>query len=215
MKTTLISCFILFVTISCFGQEVEFCGSFNTSSEQRFQNAYGVGLQYQHELSQKWKIGFGVHYTTNAANFDHIPYVDADPLNVVTDKINSSAKRFSVRLNLQRYLKNNENLSLTLGPEISCNYLEARDQTDRRTGQLSNQNTFSENYRLSQRIGIGFISKIEIKDFIAKPLALCFTIRPEFIIGDFIALKGSDQSPFYGLLGFTEFQIGLAYRFKK
>jgi hypothetical protein len=68
-----------FDELSCFEQEVEFCDSVNTSSEQRFQNAYGVGLQCQQDLNQKFKVGLGIHYNFNDAVFDHIPYLDASP----------------------------------------------------------------------------------------------------------------------------------------
>jgi len=213
MKTTLLT-FLAFISgLICFGQEIEFAGSVNTSSEQRFQNANGIGLQYQHNIGSKYKVGFGVHYNFNNVTFDEIPYVDGDPNLIIADKIHSVSKRFSIRLNIQRLLKNNENASISLGPEISYNYLWGQDQIMERQGQASNIFNFIQNNGLTKEIGFGLISKVEIKNFISPQLSLCFTIRPEFITdGQFV--KGGNVV-FSGVSGFTEFQIGLKYRFRK
>ncbi len=223
MKTLLTILVSFWMGLSCFGQEIEFSGSLNTSSEQRFQNAYGFGLQYQQDLSRKFKIGLGLHYNFNNASFDHIPYIDAAPNLLVAEMIHSTAKRISIRFNIQGLLMNTRYVSLSLGPEISYNFLWGKDQKERRIGQISpiydtlisNQYTFTQNNDLTEKIGIGFISTAEIKEFIAKPLSLCVTIRPELLLGKTEPLIGAEQPVFSGVLGFTEFQIGLKYRFKK
>jgi hypothetical protein len=223
MKTLLTILFPFWMGLSCYGQEIELSGSLNISSEQRFQNAYGVGLQYQQDISRKFKVGLGVHYNFNNADFDHIPYIDADPNLLVVEKIHSTAKRISIRLNIQGLLINARKVSLSLGPEISYNFLWGQDQINRRTGQISpiydtlisDQYNFTQNNDLTKKIGIGFISTAEIKEFMAKPLSLCFTIRPELLLGKTDPLIGAEQPVFSGVLGFTEFQVGLKYRFKK
>ena len=213
MKTPLLTLLALLIGLSCFGQEVEFSSSLNTSTEKRFQNAYGIGLQYQHNISSKFKVGLGVHYNFNNVKFDDIQYVDGDPNLIIADKIYSSSKRFSIRLNIQGLLKNNENVSISLGPEISYNYLWGQDQIEERQGQTSNRFNFIQNNGLTKEIGLGLISKVEVKNFISPQLSLCFTIRPEFIT-DGVFAKGGNPV-FSGVLGFTEFQIGLKYRFGK
>ena len=215
MKLHLITLALLLFTISSFGQELEFCGSVSTAGEQRFQNATGIGLRYEGAIGSKYKIGMGVHFNFNTASFDHIPYIDADPINVYTEKINSSSQRLSFRFNIQRMIKNNEHVSLSIGPELSYNWLWDHDNIDMRNGTLANKVTFTENHQAANRIGFGFISKVEVKGFISEKMSLCFSIRPEFIIGNMEAVIGAEQSPFYGLLGFTEFQIGLKYRLGK
>lgn len=67
-KLICLSIFLL-IGISSFSQELELCGSFGTSSEIRFQDAFGVGLQYQHDISKKLKMGLGTHYYYNNAHF--------------------------------------------------------------------------------------------------------------------------------------------------
>jgi len=215
MKAPLITFFVFSIGLSCFGQEVEFCSSLNTSSEQRFQNSFGIGLQYQHDLSNKFKVDLGVHYNFNKSQFDNIPYVDADPNLIIADKINSNSKRFSVRLNIQRFLKNNENVSISLGPEISYNYLWGLDQIEEKLAQTSiTYYNYSRSIDLTKDFGVGLISKVEVKSFLIPKLSLCLTIRPELLIGKDFFSKGSNPI-FSGGLGFTEFQIGLKYRFKK
>ena len=57
MKILFLSVFALLLNLYCFGQELEFCISLNTSFEKRFQNASGIGIQYQHDLGSKFKVG--------------------------------------------------------------------------------------------------------------------------------------------------------------
>jgi hypothetical protein len=212
MRKLIYLAMFLLIGISCFAQEVEVCGSLNTSSEQRFQNALGIGLQYQHDISKRFRVGFGAHYNFNKAQFIDRPYVDAAPWTVILDKTNSDTKRFSIRLNIQGLLKDNEYVSLSLGPEISYNYLWGKDNIDRYSD--SNWSKWTRNNDLAKEIGIGFISQMEIKDFMTKQLSLCFTIRPELLIGKNNNLDGISAPVFSGPLSLTEFQMGLKYRFK-
>jgi len=223
MKRLLPVLFTLFLSIACFGQEVEVSGSYNTSSEQRFQNGYGVGLQYQQDIIKRVKVGLGVHYNFNNASFDYIPYLDYSPTAMGIEKIYSSSKRFSVRLNAQYLLKDNEYVSLSIGPEISYNNLWGQDHIYGRIGDgVDSYHSSPQSYeykhdnKLDGIFGAGLISKIEIKDFLTKQLALCFTIREESLLGNHIEyLGGSDAPLFNGWITATEFQLGLKYRFKK
>jgi len=203
----------LFMGIFCFGQEVECSTSLNTSSEQRFQNAQGIGLQYQQDISTKFKLGFGVHYNFNNVNFNQLAYIDAIPFPPSVEKVHSKSKRVSFRLNIQGLLKNNEYVSISLGPEINYSYLWGNDDINMYYGGDTKWTNYSRKNVLTRAIGIGLISKIEIKDFIKPQLSLCFTIRPEFTANGVSAKGGS--AAFSPAIGFVEFQIGLKYRFKK
>lgn len=207
-KLICLSIFLL-IGISCFAQVIEVCGSLNTSSEQRFQNALGIGLQYQHDISRKFIVGFGVHYNFRNSHFTEQPYIDAIPFPPSLEKIDSNSKRFSVRLNIQGVLRDNESLSLSLGPEISYNYLWGQDKINLFLGGGSNWSNYKQNNDLIKKIGIGLISKIEIKNVIKPRLSLCSSIRPEFTTNDVFG-----ESVFANTIGFVEFQIGLKYRFK-
>lgn len=213
MKTTLLGLLAFFVGLTCFAQELEFSSSLNTSSEKRFQNARGIGFQYQNNIGTKFKVGLGIYYNFNNIKFDEIPYIDADPNLLVADKIHSKSKRFSIRLNIQWLLKNSENASISLGPEISYDYLWGQDQIEERQGQTSNKFNYIQNNGLTKAVGLGLISKFEIKNFISPRLSLCFTIRPEIVTDGIFAIGGNPV--FSGASGFTEFQIGLKYGFRK
>lgn len=209
MRKLIYLAIFLLIGISCFAQEVEVCGSLNTSSEQRFQNALGIGLQYQHDISRKFKVGLGVHYNFKNSHFTEQPYIDAIPFPPSIEKFDSKSNRFSIRLNIQNLLRDNENLSISLGPEISYNYLWGQDNIKLFKGGGSNWDNFKQSNGLIKKIGIGVLSKIEIKDFITPRLSLCLTIRPEFTTNDEFG-----ESVFARTIGFVEFQMGLKYRFK-
>jgi hypothetical protein len=215
MKTSFISFLIIVFGLSGFGQEIEFCSSLNTSSELRFQNAFGIGLQYQHNISPKIKVGLGIHYNFHNSQFDYLPYVDFDPNFIISQKINSHSQRFSYRINIQGLLLDNDNASISLGPEISYNYLWGQDQIVEKTSQSLSVRKYSQKIDLTRHFGAGLISKIEIKNVFLPRLSLCFTIRPEYLIGKEYLLIGGSAPVFYGGLGFTEFQIGLKYKLKK
>jgi hypothetical protein len=215
MKISFISFLIIAFGVSCFGQEIEVSSSLNTTSELRFQNAYGIGLQYQHNISSKFKVGLGIHYNSSYSQFDYLPYVDADPTLIIAQKIHSHSQRFSYRFNIQGLLMDNENASISLGPEISYNYLWGQDQIVEQVGESLTVRKYSQDINLTKHFGAGLISKIEIKNIFLPQLSLCFTIRPEYLIGKDYKLIGSSAPVFYGGLSFTEFQIGLKYKFKK
>jgi len=213
MKKLVLVTLAFMVGTYCFGQELELCNSLNLSSEQRFQNAYGIGIQYLHLIGHRLKIGVGVHENFCKSEFDEIGYIDADPIYPYVEKISSNSHRISLRMNIQGLLLNNEWVSLSFGPEMSYNYLWGNDQIKEFMEQSSKWINFSQDNTLRNAIGFGLISKVEIKNFLHPQWALCFTIRPEFMM-DGLFYKGGTPV-FSGIIGFTEFQLGLKYRFKK
>lgn len=215
MKNFFILTSLIFWGMTCIGQGIELCSSLNTSSDQRLQNAMGIGVQYQHGLSKRFTVGAGIHYNYKHANFSLVPYNDADPINLSVEKVNSSTQRLSLRLNVLGMLKNNDNVSLSIGPELSYNYFWGCDHVDFVVKEKSNSVVYSRNFHLSNRIGLGVISKVEIKNIITSNLSLCFAVRPEYIFGKENNLIGSAEEPLSGGLGFCEFQVGLKYSFGK
>ena len=200
------------IGLYCIGQEVEFCSSFNTSNEQRLQNGYGIGVQYQNDIGHKWKIGLGLHFNFKNAQFSNEPYIDAIPFPPSVEKVSSKSQRYSIRLNIQGLLMNNDNVSLSLGPEISYNYFKGEDNINLFFGGDTKWTNYSQNNGLTKEIGFGLISKVEVKNFIDPKISLCYTIRPEFTTDGIFAEGG--EPIFSGVLSFLEFQMGLKYRFK-
>ena len=214
MKTFLLTFSVFSLGLICFGQEIEFCGSLNASSEQRFKNSPGIGIQYQHYLGKNYRVGLGIHYNFKNAHFDYIPVVDADPTAVVAEEINSNSNCVSIRLNIQRLLKNDDYVSISIGPEVSYNYLWGKDRIAQRASPPFSYSEFSQTNELKKAIGIGLVSKVEIKNFIVSKLSLCLTFKPELLFGDNRLVFGGDPPVFSGIWTFSEFQLGLKYRFK-
>jgi hypothetical protein len=215
MKKIILALISLFIGISCFGQGIEFYGSLNTSGEQRFQPGYGIGLQFQQNLSRRFIAGLGVSYHFSHTTFDQRPYMDADPNLIVYQHITSNSNRFAVRFNIQGLLIDHKNFSWTLGPALSYNILWGKDQIKQTSNQSSTPTEYSQKNGKVKDFGVGLISGAEFKNLIARQVSLCFSIRPELLLGNTAKLVGASALPFSGILGFTDFQIGIKYRFKR
>lgn len=214
MKKLLIFYAFIGVVWSVSGQEVEFCTSLTTSTEPRFQNAIGIGFQYQKYILPWLKTGMGVQYIFNDNRFIALPYEAPEPGVNDTEKITSFPKRASFRLNIQGLILDNKYVSWSLGPEVSFNIFWGKDVID--DHNLSNNEWYQDTQNITPNyiFGLGLISKFEVKHIIIPKLSVVFTVRPE-LVGNFIFPKGDfDTYPFMGIMGFTEFQIGLKYRFK-
>jgi hypothetical protein len=212
MKKLALVLLMLIVKISCFAQAVELSGSLtNSFNEPRLQNALGIGMLYQHDLNQKLKLGFGVHYNFNRVNFhEEYSYIDGMIGPHWVSEINSSINRISSRLNVQGVLKENESASILFGPEISYNFIWGQDDISPwNGGPLSQRGWYTKKNDLIKRFGLGLIAEMEIKNFISPRLSLCSTIRPELIIGESVFLLYPKN------FELIEFQIGLKYRFEQ
>ena len=193
------------------GQEIELVGSINNSSENRLQNAHGIGMIYSALISQKLRSDLGIHYYFNNSKFTEIPYNDADPQLQIIDNINSQSNRFSIRLNIQKYLIYNEYYALSLGPEISYNLLWGSDKINEYNFQDLIWINYSRDIGLARDIGIGITSGVVLKQILIENLSICLNIRFEHLWGRDYNVDGISPI-FSGSLGFTEFQIGLGYK---
>lgn len=211
----------LLIGISCFAQEIEVCGSFGTSSEIRFRDAFGVGLQYQHDIGKKLKVGFGTNYYNKNSNFteEYQPLAGYnDPNGHWVTKYDVESNRFSLRLNIQGILRDNEHLSISLGPEVSYNFVWGSEDNSIWYGAAEpDRYYYSRDLDLAKKIGIGLLSKIEIKNIITPRLSLCLTFRTELMLGNGSQNSGNYEGTtkiFSAPIDFTELQVGLKYRIK-
>jgi hypothetical protein len=211
MKLISISIFLLFSSAS-FCQGLEICSSLNTSSEDRFQNAYGFGFKYDYDFFSEFRVGAGIHYNLNKSTFiKDISY----PYSPEFEEIISNSKRLSLRLNCQILLKDNEYVSFSVGPELSYNIIWSIDNYYYNK-MYPNWVNYEKRIFSTKKFGVGITSSIEIKKMIIKKMSLCFSIRPELVVFDIYPkyYRGiSDNSIFPQSVGFIEFQIGLKYRF--
>jgi hypothetical protein len=209
MRTFIVFIALLPINLICLAQEIEFCSSINTSSEQRFMNAYGIGIQYQQKILSKYQLGLGLHFKKNETEFDYNSITDVGQL--YGDHINSDSRIFSIRINVQRIIKENESILLTLGPEMSCNFLWGQDMVNM---QYPSWTTYIQDLHSAKKIGYGLIAKTSIKNLLIKRLDLVFTIMPEIYYSKVKLDRGGDDAITYfpQYISFVEFQIGLKYR---
>jgi hypothetical protein len=221
MRKLICLAIFLLIGISCFSQEIELCGSFGTSSKLRFNDALGIGLQYQHDIGKKIKIGFGTNYYNKNSNFteEYKPLAGYnDPYGHWVTKYDVESKRFSLRLNIQGILRDNEYLSISLGPEVSYNFVWGSEDNSIWYGAaMPDRSFYSRELDLAKKIGMGLISKIDIKKIIIPQLSLCLTFRTELMLRNgpqnTSSYEGSTKI-YSAPIDFTEFQIGFKYRIK-
>lgn len=197
------------MTTTCFAQDLEFCGTYSIASDQRFQNATGIGLQYQNDLGKYWRIGVGMYYNANTASYDETFLTNDNSTTVF--KMTAEPHRFTIRVNALRLIPYSKMVSIYLGPEISYNSIWEKDQIVATDEAYSDYNNTTD-IPLTNYFGAGIVCKVEVKPILDPHLSLVLTFLPE-LITDGVAPKGSinDAQLMYA---FMEFQIGLKYRFK-
>jgi len=214
-------CIVIFLLIarSSFAQELELCGSIGSSSDMKFKDAYGIGLQYQQGIGKKLKLGLGTHYYHNNAHFTtESQLMGGDIYSHYVTRYDVNSQRFSLRLNMQVLLRDNDFLSVSLGPEVSYNFVWGREDNSIWYGAaVPNRYYYSRYLDLAKKIGAGLISKIEIKNFINPRLSLCLNLRSELMFRNGAnrshSYEGSSKV-YWMIIDYSELQIGLKYRFK-
>jgi hypothetical protein len=205
----LIIILILF-NIHAFSQEIEFFGSKSLSSEIRFVNACGYGLQYQQKFLKRLILGLGIDYRNNLIDFDNIWTSDFGE--VMASKESSNSQCYSIRLNFQIIILNKEAVLISFGPDLSYNLLKGKDQINLQSPAI---NKYYEKLPNSKRTGQGLIFKFELKDLIIKKIDLVLNILSENLSGRDNIIRGLDIPYFSYDFNFIEFQIGLKYRINR
>jgi hypothetical protein len=203
---------ILFI-IEGNAQSIELNTLFNSSSEKRLDKARGLGILYSHNLTQKSALGLAFTFKSKQSNFDVIERSNANPTVQHYTTIISKSKSYSFRLNYQYSLIKREDISFSLGPEVSYNLFEVKDiknfSTSANAGSYS---IFKNEISNIRKYGLGGLVRIQIHNVLTKKLSLCFDIRPEILYGT--AIDGGGKAyPFNGKLSNLEFMVGLQYHF--
>jgi len=204
----IISFFVL--NTSLFSQDIQVSMCKNTSSELRLQNALGIGVRYNQTIFTSWKLGLGVNRSESKNHFDEIPYSDASGPSIYGIGIRSYYSFTSFRFSIQKLLKNNDFVSISIGSVFSYNMVKGRDKELYGVDSITHSQIVSfQPYHLNYK-GIGFISEVEVKQIFIKDLSLCVTIEPEALFSKEYGMAGrSNALP--TVFGFTEFQVGLRY----
>jgi len=226
MKPFLIFFALLIISCSSYGQGIEVVSSLSTSKNIALQGAKGVGINYQFlqidsALGKKSiQLGVGVLYSSiNLKDYSAGEFLM--PPTVIIPHINTQIQKTCVRLNALMVLRDNKYMMWAIGPELSYNiFYEHGDRQDYYSypggGYISSSYSFNQTV---QTIGLGLLTKIEIRNIFTPKLSLTFNIKPEFMY-NFQTINqqehGVSSYGDLGLFGFTnylEIQLGLKYNF--
>lgn len=195
-------------------QSIELTTLLNNSTEKRLDKSKGFGIMYSHTISKRSTFALAGTYKFRNSTFDNIEGSNADPRVRYFKEISSNTKSFSIRLNYQYAIINKEPVTLSLGPEVSYNFLWGKDKTIFSTSNNANQySLYSKDIEQIRRFGLGILTRVQIHKIFIDRLSLCFDIRPELIFSP--ALDGiGDTAPFNGAYTNLEFMLGFQYRLK-
>jgi hypothetical protein len=212
MKQITFTSILLLLATTIFSQSVELFTNLNISNEKRLDKAPGIGLMYFQSLGHKSGLGLSVYYKQKHAEYDRITYVNFNPSDILSAKMNSESKQVSFRLNYRYALFINEHASLSVGPEVSYNLLWGSDKNRYLT---SNDSTLSSpvlrvNDKID-KIGLTFLFNFEIKNILMDNLSLNIHFRPEMLFSG--SYEGGEK-PYSGEIKNFEYGIGLKYYFR-
>ena len=212
MKRVILTSILILIVTTIFSQSIELLTNLNMSNEKRLDNAPGIGLMYLQPFGNRSGLGLSAYYKQKHAEYDRITYVNFNPSDILSAKINSESRQVSIRLNYQYALFNNEHASLSVGPEVSYNLLWGSDNNKYLT---SSDSTFGspvlrENDKID-KIGLAFLFNFEIKNMLTDNLSLNIHFRPEMLFSE--SYEGGEK-PYSGEISNFEYGIGLKYYFK-
>lgn len=195
----------MILNTSIFSQDIQVSICKNTSSELRLQNALGIGVRYNQTIFTSWKVGIGVNRSKSSNEFE-----DNSSRPIIYGIVKAHYTNTSFRFNIQKLLKNNDYVSISIGSAFSYNIIKGSDTELNGMDSITHtQNVLFPHYNLNY-FGVGFITEIEVKQLFIKQLSLCLTIEPEALISKEHGMDGrSNVLP--SSFCFTEFQVGLRY----
>ena len=208
---TIVTIFLISLTSSIFGQEIELTGNFASSSSKRFNNSFGYTLGYNQIVKTKNKLGISFSQYSYCATYDNIYHPEYDPSSLSITETDANNKRFALKLNYAFRLVNNPKSKLYLGPEIGLNYFKIKESTERIGNGQIESGTFIDDYWVNNKLGIGFILEIQLDEVISKRVSTVFSLNPEITGFEEFGTMGS-ADPWF--IGWVNFKLGIRYKLK-
>ncbi|HCE56952.1 MAG TPA: hypothetical protein DER09_03910 [Prolixibacteraceae bacterium] len=201
----------MFLTWPLFGQNIEFTGIFASSSSKTFKNSFGYSLGYNKIIKTKNKLGVSFSHYSYGATYDNIYHPEYDPSSLSITETDANNKRFALKLNYAFRLVNNPKSKLYLGPEIGLNYFKIKESTERIANGQIESGTFNDDYRVNNKLGIGFILEFQLDEVISKRVSTVFSLNPEITgFEEFGAMGSADPWS----IGWLNFKLGVRYKLK-
>jgi hypothetical protein len=207
-KIYLITIILSLFNLKVSSQEIGSNIIFSSSGDQRLQNGCGFELNFSQGLEKIIQLEAGISEIKYSNTFQEVPYDQPFGIN----NVNSTTNKYSGRLNIQIFLKNNEYYALSIGPEGSYNHIKG---TQKVNGFLFSDMTnyfYIEDYKPRNNWSWGINTQIKLKNFPIKRTSLLFNIKASFF-KESPRVRGIDD-PLGGSLNFIEFGIGLNYNLK-
>ena len=211
VRFLLFAIFLRMASIDLKSQSLELSTLLNLSNEKRFDKASGIGMMYSHNISMEESLGLSICYKFNHSKYDKITRPDFDPQIFEFARIDSKSKSISIRINYQYSFINRDQVRLSIGPEISYNFLWGADNNQYSYSGDSIFWSSSQKNEMIKKIGVGLLAEVEINKIFTDNLALCISLRPESLIsGRYLG----GEKPYSGVIGNAEFVIGFKYKLK-
>lgn len=209
-KVLLFISFINFIYFT-YGQEIEFCEIFASSSSKKFIISSGYTVGYNQIVNSKNRLGFSFSEYFSNSPYDDIDQTTINRESLRIEEVVPRNKRFSIKADYAFRLINNPKSKLYFGPDIGLNYFVIKEKYERIANGNLVGGDFSSNYTVNNRIGIGFIMEFQLEEVIVKRISTYLSINPEFTGFEKIGTKGSPD-PYF--IGWLNFKFGIRYSLK-
>ncbi len=210
MKTPLIIIAILIFITQLPAQEIGFYTTYSGSSYNKYQSNIGLGIEYNHFIKSKSRIGVAVQYSYCTLNYSDIFGSSSDGISTYIKQVEPNNQRFALRLNYAFKVVNHPKSSLFIGPEIGLNYFFINEQVHRLEDENLTEADYQSKYSENNKFGFGFLIEFELKEVISKQISLYTSVHPEIISFERAGMCGSNNPT---IIGWLNFNLGIKYNF--
>lgn len=208
ISLVVVTIFLISLTPSIFGQEIELKGIFASSSFKKYNTNIGYGFGYNQFIKSKNRIGISFTH-----QFSNIPYDDIygsteDGISTFIKEVEPDNQRIAIKINYAFRLIDNLKSRLYFGPEIGLNYFIVNEKFNRIANEYISGGSFTTTYQEINRIGIGFLFEIELKEIVHRRVSLHLSANPEITSFEKFGLMGGSD-PYF--IGWMNFNLGIRY----
>ena len=205
---TIVTIFLISLTDSIFGQEIELKGIYASSSSKKYNTNFGYGFGYNQYIKSKNRLGISLTQYFSNTPYDDIYGSTEDGISTYIKEVEPDNQRIAIKINYAFRLINNPKSRLYLGPEIGLNYFIVKEKYDRIANQYISGGSFTTSYHEINRIGIGFLFEFELREIIHKRISLHLSANPEITSFEKFGMMGG-YDPYF--IGWMNFNLGIRY----
>jgi hypothetical protein len=205
---TIVTIFLICLTNSIFGQEIELKGIYASGNSKKYNTNIGYGFGYNQYIKSKNRLGISfTHYFSNTP-YDDIYGSTEDGISTYIKEVEPDNQRIAIKLNYAFRLIDNAKSRLYFGPELSLNYFMVKEEYDRIANEFISGGSFTTSYQEINRLGIGFLFEFELKEIIHERISLHLSANPEITSFKKYGLMGG-YDPYF--IGWMNLNLGIRY----